>query len=83
MNSVILLACIAGFFCGWFSVVSVLLITREKKESIKAKEAEQLVDEETTTAELPPEEKRFLAEMNALINYGMEGGEEFGNKENT
>ena len=80
MNTV-LIACIAGFFCGWLSAVGSVLLLRDRPKT--GPEPEARAEPELTEPEMTPEEKRFLEELDALWNYDGKGGAVSGDKENS
>lgn len=80
MNTV-LIACIAGFFCGWLSAVGSVLLLRDRPKT--EPEPEARAEPEPEAPEMSPEEKRFLEELDALWNYDGKGGAVSGDKENS
>ena len=82
MNTV-LIACVAGFFCGWLSAVGSVLLLRDRPKTEPEPEAraEPAPAPEPTEPEMTPEEKRFLEELDALWNYDGKGGGVSGDKE--
>ena len=88
MNTV-LIACFAGFFCGWLSAVGSVLLLRDRPKTGPEPEAraepepEARAEPEPEAPEMSPEEKRFLEELDALWNYDGKGGGVSGDKENS
>ena len=78
MNTV-LIACIAGFFCGWLSAVGSVLLLRDRPKT--EPEPEARAEPEPEAPEMSPEEKRFLEALAALWNYDGKGGGVSGDKE--
>lgn len=74
MNTV-LIACIAGFFCGWASAVSAAVVLRDKPEPKQLPQAEPRAEPEKA-AETLGWDQNTMKQMLDLLNYDGRGGDD-------